>query len=76
MDTVVMAQVVIESPVTLVRTFLMNLLNRICKAFILRSSSTQLIYVFNIDPKADADINQEKCHSHLRMCNGGVNANK
>ena len=39
MDAVVMAQVVIESPVALVRTFLMDLFNRIRKAFILRSSS-------------------------------------
>jgi len=42
MDTVVMAQVIIESSIALVWTFLMDLLNRIRKAFILHSSSTQL----------------------------------
>ena len=41
-DAVVMTQVVIEPSVTLIRTFLMDLLNRICETFILRSPLTQL----------------------------------
>ena len=42
MDAVVMAQVVIEPSVTLIRAFLMDLLNRIREMFILRSPPTQL----------------------------------
>lgn len=42
MDTVVMTQIVIEPPVALIRTCLMELLNRIRKTFILRGPPTQL----------------------------------
>ena len=41
-DTVVMTQVVIESPVALIRTFLVDLLDRIRKTFILCGPPTQL----------------------------------
>ena len=41
MDTMVMAQVVIESPVAFVRTFLVDLFNLVRKAFVLRSSPAQ-----------------------------------
>ena len=41
-DTVVMTQVVMESPVALIRTFLMDLLNRIRKTLILCSPLAQL----------------------------------
>ena len=41
-DTVVMTQVVIESPVALIRTFLMDLLDRIREMFVLRSPPAQL----------------------------------
>ena len=42
MDAAVMAQVIFEPPVTLIRTFLMDLLDRIRKAFILRGPPAQL----------------------------------
>ena len=41
-DTVVMTQVVIESPVALIRTFLMDLLDRIREMFVLRGPPAQL----------------------------------
>lgn len=41
-DTVVMAQVVIESPVALIRAFLMDLLDRIREMFVLRGPPAQL----------------------------------
>ena len=40
-DTVVMAQVIVETPVTLIRTFLVDLLKRVRKAFVLCSPLTQ-----------------------------------
>jgi len=42
MNAVIMAQVVVEPPVALIRAFRMDLLNRIRKAFILRSPPAQL----------------------------------
>ena len=42
MDTVVMTQIVIEPPVALIRTFLVDLLDRIRKTFILCGPPTQL----------------------------------
>ena len=42
MDTVVMTQIVIKPPVALVRTFCVDLLNLVCKAFIFGSSLAQL----------------------------------
>ena len=40
-DTVVMAQVIVETPVTLIRTFLVDLLKRVRKAFVLCSPLAQ-----------------------------------
>ena len=42
MDTVVMTQAVIESPVALIRTFLMDILDRIREMFVLRGPMAQL----------------------------------
>ena len=42
MDTVVMTQAVIESPVALIRTFLMDILDRIREMFVLRGPVAQL----------------------------------
>ena len=41
MDAAVMAQVIVEPPVTLIRTFLVDLLKRVRKAFVLCSPLTQ-----------------------------------
>lgn len=41
MDTMVMTQIIIESSVTFIRAFLMDLLNLVSQTFILRSSAAQ-----------------------------------